>query len=374
MTADAATNDAFPFATDTGDDGLPPPTKCQVFYWAEACGAVHAHGREGILDNTWPPELSPDDVDLKQMVERGLLAKRGRVWRRWWWWWQWYEQLSALKVPAVPTPMLERVERPAPDCPTYAELETYECICRWLDTLPLARARLPFAGLGALGADSEEPIDALRAMRRLRMVRHTARCEWALSSRWHERLQELCTGIARALRKVDRSAVTEEMPAPVSLCAGLDTWGRNWVVETSALPARLRAELDDERRQAPAAEHEVVTRWVYDGVSLRIYQAGVWAKGGGLSSHHSKGVSWSYILVNPSLRLHIRRTALGGIAASARLGSECLWRLTPLVALKELDGLIRRMWGRESGRWQVSDAHLAHDVANVPLEPDRLEC
>jgi hypothetical protein len=119
----------------------------------------------------------------------------------------------------------------------------------------------------------------------------------------------------------------------------------------------------------------VEIRWVYDGVPLRICQAGVRAKGGsgGEGCTKAKGVSWSSILVNPSLRLLIRRTPLGGIVATARLGSECLWRRTPLVALNELDGLMRRMWGRESGRWQVSYAHLAHDVANAPLQLEQLE-
>src|SRR5262249_55966533 len=111
---------------------------------------------------------------------------------------------------------------------------------------------------------------------------------------------------------------------------------------------------------------EVETAWVYDGVPLRMYQAGVRAKGG-------KGVSWSYILVNPSLRLLIRRTPLGGIVANARLGSECLWRRIPPAALDELHALVRRLWGRERGRWQVSYAHLAHDVANAPLEREQLD-
>jgi len=78
-------------------------------------------------------------------------------------------------------------------------------------------------------------------------------------------------------------------------------------------------------------------------------------------------------LVNPSLRLLIRRTPLGGIVANARLGSECLWRRTPRMALDELHALVRRLWGEQRGHWQVSYAHLAHDVANAPLEREQLD-
>src|SRR5437868_13470487 len=94
------------------------------------------------------------------------------------------------------------------------------------------------------------------------------------------------------------------------------------------------------------------------------------------------GVSWSYILRNNSLALLIRKAPLGGIVAQARLGSECLWRLTPRRALDEVDALIRRMWAcpipfcrkggksakmSEAARWQVSQILLAVDVANAPL-------
>jgi len=144
------------------------------------------------------------------------------------------------------------------------------------------------------------------------------------------------------------------------------------VVEGKALPARLRRDLDDTQELARAREGEVDTAWVYDGVPLRMYQAGVRAKGS-QAGNTGKGASWSYILVNPSLRLLIRRTPLGGIVANARLGSECLWRRTPRAALDELHALVRRLWGREKGRWQVSYAHLAHDVANAPLEREQLD-
>src|SRR5262249_56144610 len=92
--------------------------------------------------------------------------------------------------------------------------------------------------------------------------------------------------------------------------------------------------------------------------------------------------SRSCILRHPSLSLLIRRAPLGGIIAQARLGSECLWRLTPRRALDEVDGLVRRMWlcplpfcqsrhadhtSLKASRWQVSQVHLAVDVASAPL-------
>ena len=137
------------------------------------------------------------------------------------------------------------------------------------------------------------------------------------------------------------------------------------------MPLALRHELDDLQQRAVEDEEEVDTRWVYDGAPLRMYRAGVNTEEGG-------GVSWSYILRNNSLALLVHRAPLGGIVAQARLGSECLWRLTPRRALDEVDALIRRMWSRpipfrrkdgtsEDVRWQVSQVHLAVDVANAPL-------
>jgi len=92
------------------------------------------------------------------------------------------------------------------------------------------------------------------------------------------------------------------------------------------------------------------------------------------------GVSWSYILRNASLTLLIRKTPLGSIIAQARLGSECLWRLTPRRALDELDALVRRRWKgslrhprKQQCRWQVSQVHLAHDIANTTMALEQLD-
>jgi hypothetical protein len=158
---------------------------------------------------------------------------------------------------------------------------------------------------------------------------------------------------------------------PYVVAAGIDTWYLNRI-DHAGLPSVLLHELDELQAKAADGEEEVDTRWVYDGVPLRMYQAGVSAKQGG-------GVSWAYILRNNSLALLVRRSPLGGIVAQARLGSECLWRLGARRALDEVDTLIRRMWARpipfrgrrgrtdEAARWQVSQIHLAVDVANAPL-------
>jgi hypothetical protein len=367
------------------DDRLPPPTKAQAFYWAQLCGELSLRGTAGIAEaQGWPADLVPSPATLKALQDRGLVARRDRAWklRR-----GWYGRLAALKARAVNTPPLALAERPAPNLPTYAELEAWEAVCRWLDAQPGLRARLPFVGLVPLlgreqgmmqptaHGDEMVPSDGpfapgqvlldtllrvqhaheaaaqavgehaalLTGMRRYRLVRHTNGCAWALSPKWREKLRDLHAGIERELREYAPPPSPPSAPAR-SLCAGLDTWALNWVFEEKALPARLRRELDDYQELARAREGEVDTAWIYDGIPLRMYQAGVRAKGG-------KGVSWSYILVNPSLRLLIRRTPLGGIAANARLGSECLWRRTPRAALGELDMLIRRLWGREKGRW-----------------------
>src|SRR5262245_6943487 len=120
-------------------------------------------------------------------------------------------------------------------------------------------------------------------------------------------------------------------------------------------------QLQDLQELARHNDEEVDTPWRFDGTPLLMYRAWV-------NTHQGGGVSWSYILRNDSLTLLIRKTPLGTIIAQARLGSECLWRLTPRRALDELDTLVRRMWSgslrhprTQQGKWQVSQVHLAHD-------------
>jgi hypothetical protein len=376
---------APPIASLLFDDGLPAPTHAQVHYWRELCGVLTLHKGPGVADGDWPADLAPSKPTFKALVERGLLVRRGRAWhlKR-----DWYRRLSALRQRAVPTPPLAPAERPGPGLPSYAELEGYEHVCRWLDAQPGRRARLPFVGLSALSADNETkteratgsetetPIALLAGMRKYRLVRHTASCEWALSPVWRDRLRALWMGIERTYR--ERFAPPTAPTEPCSVAAGIDTWYLNRI-DKGGLPVTLREQLDERQAQANEEDAEVDTPWLFDGVPLRMYRAGVSARQGG-------GVSWAYILRNPSLTLLIRRSPLGGIVAQARLGSECLWRLTPRRTLDELDALVRRMWARplrfdrdrkqhedEKPRWQVSQVHLAHDVANAPLDREQLD-
>ncbi len=284
----------------------------------------------------------------------------------------WYGKVAALRARAVPTPRRTLAERPRPDLPSYAELEGFEQVCRWLDAQTKRRARLPFVGLREqLGAESEVPIAALHLLRKYRLARHTSTCEWALSPTWKDRLLNLWKGVDREVREQFPAQSTPSDPSIVA--AGIDTWYLNRI-DPAGLPSTLRRALDELQQQAAEDEEEVDMPWRYDGTPLRMYRAGVNTDQGG-------GVSWSYILRNNSLALLIRRAPLGGIVAQARLGSECLWRLTPRRALDEVDALIRRMWARpiffrqdrkqETARWQVSQVHLVVDVANAPLEAEQ---
>jgi hypothetical protein len=208
-------------------------------------------------------------------------------------------------------------------------------------------------------------------MRKYRIARHTSTCEWALSPTWKDRLLNLWTGVDREVR--EHFPVQPTLSDPSIVAAGIDTWYLNRI-DHGGLPSALRRELDELQQRAAEDEEEVDAPWLYDGVPLKMYRAGVNTDQGG-------GVSWSYILRNPSLALLVRRAPLGGIVAQARLGSECLWRLTPRRALDEVDALIRRMWARpipfrrdrkqDTAHWQVSQVHLAVDVANAPLEAEQ---
>src|SRR5262249_31662100 len=117
-------------STSDEDDDLPVPTQAQVAYWAELCRAVHAQGKSGMQEKEWPAALVPSRATLKELTRRKLLVRRSRAWhlKR-----HWSYVLSGLRVKAVPTPRLMIVERPAPNLPSYAELEAWEKVCLWLD-------------------------------------------------------------------------------------------------------------------------------------------------------------------------------------------------------------------------------------------------
>jgi hypothetical protein len=174
------------------DHGLPAPTFAQIAYWRELCGTISATGTGGMTDNAWSADLKPSKLTLKAMAERGLLVRRRRAWhlKR-----GWYGKVAALRARAVPTARRTLSERPRPDLPSYAELEAFEQIGRWLDAQPKRRARLPFVGLyEQLGAESEVPIAFLHLTRKFRLARHTSTCEWALSPTWKDRLLALWKG------------------------------------------------------------------------------------------------------------------------------------------------------------------------------------
>jgi hypothetical protein len=291
------------------DDGLPPPTHVQVHYWRELCGAISATGAGGMADDGWSADLAPSKPTLRALVEHGLLVRRRRGWhlKR-----GWYSKLAVLRARAVPTAYRTLAERPRPDLPSYAELEGFEQVCRWLDFQPKRCARLPFVGLcEQIGAESKLPIASLHHMRKYRLARHTATCEWALSPTWKDRLLNLWKGVDREVREQFSQQPTPTDPYVVA--AGIDTWYLNRI-DPAGLPASLRRELDDLQERAAEDEKEVDTPWTYDGVPLRMYRAGVNTDQGG-------GVSWSYILRNPSLALLVRRAPLGGIVAPARLSA-----------------------------------------------------
>jgi hypothetical protein len=341
-----------------------PATKAQVAYWRELCGAISLSGTVGMQDTAWPADLAPSKSTLQAMAERGLIVRRGRAWhlKR-----KWHAWLRYLRLTSVPTSALTIVERPAPGLPTYAELQVWEAICRWLDGQPQCRARLPMADVPGVGEVSSE---MLLSMRKARLVRHRSDCAWALSPRWKTTLLDLWHGITKAEGEQSIGLATE--PVPQSVAAGIDRWYLNRL-DPAGLTSELRMQLEDLQELARHNDEEVETPWRYDGTPLMMYRAGV-------NTTQCGGVSWSYILRNASLTLLIRKTPLGSIIAQARLRSECLWRLTPRRALDELDALVRRMWrgslrypGKQQGKWQVSQVHLAHDIANTTITLEQLD-
>ncbi len=332
-----------------------PPTKAQVLYWKELCEAVAAKKGAGMADNAWPPQIAPSSLTLKTLVERRLLVRRSKAWhvRR-----DWQSRLSHLRAIAVPTPLLHALDRPAPHLPTFAEMQAWEPVLLWLDAQPQRRARLPFAGF------DESVCPLLAAMRQYRLVRLTQpSCYWVLSPHWKERFLALWHATLKA--EGDAPPRQSLVGDPTSLVAGIDTWYLNRIDE-DGLPVHLRRELDAYQQEARDGDTEVETCWVFDGAPLKMYRAGVSAAQGG-------GASWGYLLRNGSLALRIRRKPLGGIIAQAQFSSECLWRLTPLAALNQLDAFIKQMWGQTHGHWQNSQVHLCHDVMNCSIELEQVE-
>jgi hypothetical protein len=338
-----------------------PVTKATVAYWRELCGAISLTGADGMRDGDWPADLAPSRPTLSAMTDRALVVRRRRAWhlKR-----KWHAWLQYLRLTAVPTPALMIADRPAPGLPTYAELQVWEAVCRWIDGQPQRRTRLPMVDIPDVG---EVPGETLLARRKVRLVRHCSGCSWALSPRWKAILLALWHGVIKAEGERDSRDANDVVP--FSVAAGIDTWYLNRL-DLVGLTPELRRQLEDLQELARHNDEEVETPWRCDGTPLLMYQAGV-------NTSQSGGVSWSYIVRNASLTLLIRKIPLGSVIAQARLGSECLWRLTPRRALDELDAMVRRMWWgslrhprKKQGKWQVSQVHLAHNIAitNVALE------
>jgi hypothetical protein len=128
-----------------------PVTKAQVAYWRGLCGAISLTGTEGMGDASWPADLAPSKPTLQAMVDCGLIVRRRRAWhlKR-----KWHAWLQYLRLAAVPTPALTIAECPAPGLPTYAELQVWEAVCRWLDRQPQCRARLPMVEVPDVGVNA----------------------------------------------------------------------------------------------------------------------------------------------------------------------------------------------------------------------------
>ena len=125
-----------------------PATMAQVAYWRELCGALVVTGKLGMQDSDWPTDLAPSKPTLRAMAERKLIVRRRRAWHLKL---KWHARLQYLRLTAVPTPALTIADGPAPGLPTYAELQVWEAICRWLDRQPQCRARLPMIDIAEVG-------------------------------------------------------------------------------------------------------------------------------------------------------------------------------------------------------------------------------
>ncbi|HEV8191850.1 MAG TPA: hypothetical protein VGP82_10255 [Ktedonobacterales bacterium] len=186
-----------------------PATNAQVAYWRQLCGAISERGSRGMGETDWPPELAPTRITLRTLEERRLVVRRSRAWllRR-----GWYTTLTLLRVTAMPTPPLTVAERPAPNLPTFAELETWEKVCHWLDRQPNMRARLSMLGVPSLAGAGCVSAGTLRGTRSYRLVRHSNDCTWRLSPTWKQHFLALWHGVSEAAG--ERQPIVSDAPVP----------------------------------------------------------------------------------------------------------------------------------------------------------------
>ena len=191
--------DAKADASVVFDDGLPPPTHAQIEYWRKLCGALSLVKGTGMADEAWPTDLAPTKPTLTALVERRIIVRRRRAWHlKRGWYGRHRRAAGACRADAAG--ILRRAA--AADLPSYAEIEGFERICRWLDANRSGgRDCLSSALIEQLGAESEVPIVLLHLMRKYRLARHTSTCEWALSPTWKDRLRALWDGVDREVRE-----------------------------------------------------------------------------------------------------------------------------------------------------------------------------
>jgi hypothetical protein len=203
-----------------------------------------------MTDTDWPADLAPSKPTLQSMAERRLIVRRRRAWhvKR-----KWYAWLQYLRLTAVPTPALTLAERPAPGLPTYAELQVWEAVFRWLDGQMQCRARLPMTDIPDVGEVSSE---ILIAMRKARLVRHRSDCAWALSPRWKTLLWGMWRGVTKA--EGEQESRAGNAPTPLSVAAGIDTWYLNRL-DPAGLTPELRIQLEDLQEMSRHNDEEVET-------------------------------------------------------------------------------------------------------------------
>jgi hypothetical protein len=249
--------------------------------------------------------------------------------------------------------------------PTYRQLCHWEEVCRYLDSQPYRSIAYPFP--------TAPPVSArlLKRMARFGLVRHRdTDCRWRLCPRWQSILYRLWHGALDAeVAKEEAEPVAAEPDQPFVADCGVDTLYAHLLSE-QPLPARLVARCDALKARAQEEDTSVETPWVVLGAPLSMYKAGKGTDGSG------RGVSWSYILRNAQVMVVLRKRPLGELLGSVRLSAEALWTLGPHQALDGVRSDLQRLWAGAGGRasyralrWQLSQIHLAADVARFSPEP-----
>jgi hypothetical protein len=238
-------------------------------------------------------------------------------------------------------------------------------VCRYLDSQPYRAVAYPFPTSPSLSAR------LLKRMASFGLVRHRdTDCRWRLSPRWQSILSRLWQGELDAeVAKEEAGPGAEDPLQPFVADCGVDTLYAHLLAE-HPLPAKLVARCDALKALAQEEDVSVETPWVVLGAPLSMYNAGKGTDGSG------RGVSWSYILRNAQVMVVLRKRPLGELLVSVRLPAEALWTLDARNALDGVHADLQRLWTLAGGRasykvlrWQLSQIHLAADVAYFSPEP-----